>query len=88
MPMLLRSLPDVFCPWCVRQGGLEIIRGFVAKPIGTFSLAGAQMKLSMIEAPLLRCTLCKRQVSGRFDGTDAVFPDPHVGQETGQASQV
>lgn len=38
-------------------------------------------------APVLLCNLCKFRVRGVWDGGDAVFPDAHVGRETGQTSQ-
>lgn len=86
----MKELPEILCPWCVRQGGLVIQVNMVAKPLLTFSLAGAQMKLSAIEVPRLMCRLCERYVDGRIDGTEAVFPDPHFGagdRRTGQPAQ-
>lgn len=39
------------CHRCGRQAELLIGRGFWAKPIGSFSLAGAQLKVSAIAVP-------------------------------------
>lgn len=76
--ILNRMLPKVLCPWCVHAGGLGIWFKWVAKPIGSFALAGTQIKLSVSQEPVLKCTLCKEEISGRVDGGDAVFPDPHA----------
>lgn len=76
--VLLKSMPELLCPWCTEQGGLGIWEALQAQPVGSFSLPGAQMKVSASVIVTLRCTICKWQVEGRIDGTDAVFPDPHV----------
>lgn len=36
--------------------------------------------------PILSCRGCKWWVNGWWEGTDVVFPDPHVICETGQPS--
>jgi hypothetical protein len=38
-------------------------------------------------SPILLCDLCEFRVRGFWEGGDAVFPDAHVGQETGQVAQ-
>jgi hypothetical protein len=44
---------------CPQDGGLvELCRRLEAKPIGTFSLAGVQMKFSALETWAARCTTC------------------------------
>lgn len=83
--VLNRELPDVLCPKCTYPGGLAIFLEFVSKPIGSFSLAGAQMKLSVRQVPVLSCSLpgCKFMTTGYIQGGDAVFPDPHVQAQRG-----
>lgn len=77
--VLLRSMPERPCPWCTEQGGLEICLRLKAKPIGSFSLAGAQVKVSATSTPVLCCSRCKWELDGKFDGDHVTFPDPHVG---------
>jgi len=52
---------------------------------GTFCLnCVQQVKMKVYpfpDAPVLACGLCRWRVTGRWDGTEAVFPDPHVGKE-------
>jgi hypothetical protein len=50
------DLSTVTCPDCGVTGSIELTTRLVAKPIGTFSLAGAQMKVSAVETPVLACT--------------------------------
>ena len=74
------ELEKVLCPKCTHPGGLAIHLEFHSKPIGTFSLAGAQMKLSVRQVPVLSCSLpgCNLILVGEIQEGDAVFPDPHV----------
>lgn len=58
-------MPEIFCPWCVYQGGLQVLR-----------FGGV---------PILECVRCKEWTFGHWEGTDAVFPDPH-GQQVGQGT--
>lgn len=60
------------CPDCGATGTLTIDVKLVANPIGSFSLAGAQLKVS----PVLSCTAtgCGFEQVGDFDGRHAVFP--------------
>jgi hypothetical protein len=81
--MLRPSLETVLCPWCVKPGGLSLAIQFYVEPVGSFSLAGVGMKLSMREVPKLACSLCQRSMIGRLEGSEAVFPDPHVEPERG-----
>jgi hypothetical protein len=63
-------LPDVSgtdCPAC-GQRTLTVAWELVAKDVGTFSLAGATMKFSAYQAPVLRCTNCGVSSVGRFEG--------------------
>jgi len=71
-------MPDVLCPNCLDKGGLHISTAFQARPIGTYSLAGGQLKFSLVEVPQLSCTLCDWTTIGSWDGPGhAIFPDPH-----------
>ncbi|HEX5522788.1 MAG TPA: hypothetical protein VFX53_05040 [Pedococcus sp.] len=47
-------VPDVPCPSC-DQSTLDVEWRLVAKPLGSFSLAGQQMKVSAVETPFLVC---------------------------------
>lgn len=51
------------CPAC---GGEKLILGerFVARPIGSFSLAGAQVKVSANKIVLLWCDRCPLELVG------------------------
>lgn len=75
------------CPECgfvkndhpTSRTGLYIDIEFVAKPLGTFSLAGVQMKVSGRELPVLKCRNCPFELVGEFDGNShAVFSQPTV----------
>ena len=46
------------CPGCNTRFALLMRLGLAAKPLGTFSLSGTQMKVSARTAYLLRCTVC------------------------------
>jgi DNA-directed RNA polymerase subunit RPC12/RpoP len=46
------------CPKCLSVDGLEVRRDFRAKPLGSFSIAGAQMKVVGGFAWQYRCTAC------------------------------
>ena len=50
------QLSQVVCPGCGKDGSLGVELRLVAQPIGSFSLAGAQMKVSAREVPHLVCT--------------------------------
>lgn len=51
------DLSQVECPGCAEKG-LFLTKVLAARPIGDFSLAGAQMKLSAHEVPALKCGFC------------------------------
>lgn len=64
------------CPRCTTVGTLYINIEFIAKPIGTWSLSGAQVKASGWMKPVLRCrhNHCEFKLVGEFDGDNhAVF---------------
>lgn len=72
------------CPVCAAAPGcLTVTVRLVAKPLGSFSLAGAQVKVSAEECPVLHCSACGLEVVGRFDGDrhHAVFPDPRAASQ-------
>lgn len=49
------------CPACGVRDVIEVRRVLRAKPLGTFSLAGTQMKFSVVEDWEYRCTNCGAQ---------------------------
>lgn len=57
------------CPKCGGEDTVEVRRGFVAKPLGTFSLAGAQMKVSAHEVAIATCTECDLHLTGHLETT-------------------
>lgn len=46
------------CPQCEQVAPFEIDFHYVMHEVGTFSLAGAQMKLSATKYPKVICALC------------------------------
>jgi hypothetical protein len=54
------------CPQCAQQR-LEMVWTLVAHPIGTFSLAGAQMKFSASVVAVVRCHNCGFRAQGRLE---------------------
>lgn len=65
------------CPSCGVRGSVELTIILQAKPVGTFSLAGQQMKFSAARTARYDCTECgatgpaqpKDEVPGGTDGT-------------------
>lgn len=51
-------LATVPCPQCEAVGTLSVEWRLVARPIGSHSLAGAQVKLSAQNTPHLVCSEC------------------------------
>lgn len=64
------------CPSCGEPGTLSLGSALVAKPIGTFSLAGAGMKVSAVLRPTLSCSACGLHRTGLLDpdGKHVWFP--------------
>jgi hypothetical protein len=64
------------CPRCGASGTLSIRERLQAKPPGTHSLAGGQMKVSARSVPVLGCSDCGLSVDGVWDpdGRHATFP--------------
>ena len=46
------------CPACGGQGTMTLEEKFVARPIGSHALAGAQMKVSAVKAMVVSCSGC------------------------------
>jgi hypothetical protein len=70
----MASIDRTPCPECHLVEKLYIDIQLVAKPIGEFSLAGAQMKFSGKTCPVLKCRNCEFELVGEFDGeTHATF---------------
>lgn len=71
----MSKIAQARCPGCQTQGTLSITMKLVAKPLGSFSLAGAQMKVPVRELPVLQCsaTYCTFSVTGRIENGKAVF---------------
>ena len=69
------------CPWCGSRT-LHIGDELQAKPVGTFSLSGAQFKVSAYTFPVLTCQSCDLSVDGTYIEGEAVFdiPDKEVKQ--------
>jgi hypothetical protein len=73
------SIDDSPCPSCgAGPGTLSVQAGprLQARPLGSFSLAGAQMKVAAAAIRVLHCSACGLEVQGRWgsDGQHVVFP--------------
>ena len=69
------------CPNCgvsTRQepGAMKVETVFVAQPLGTFSLAGGQLKASARARSQLSCTRCGWSTLGRIEGEDFIADRP------------
>ena len=86
---MIKPLPEIICPWCVKQGGLYLSLKLQAHLL-TMVTQTRQMRLKVQQVPELFCTLCDNTVKGWTEGTGlsevAVFPDPHS-QGPGQSGQ-
>ncbi len=69
------------CPNCGQEGTLFMSWELEAKPIGDFSLAGAQMKVSAVHRAAVACKNCKMMQAGLLTGdvkvVDGVFVSGH-----------
>jgi hypothetical protein len=62
------SIESSPCPACgAPPGCLRVEDVLVAQPLGTFSLAGNQMKVSARTCPKLTCTQCRLELIGRYE---------------------
>jgi hypothetical protein len=71
------KIQDARCPACdAGPGTLDIVQRLMPKRLGTYSLAGAQTKVSAYAAPVLCCRACGLQHAGTYDadGEHASFP--------------
>lgn len=64
------------CPQCKATGPtLRVEFRLVAKPVGTYSVAGAQDKVVAQTRPVLLCGACDLNIVGEVvDGTHVEFP--------------
>lgn len=60
------------CPRCNAARTLILSKKLVAKPTGTYSLAGVQTKVTATETLVLSCLECDWFVTGHIEGTDFV----------------
>lgn len=76
-----QKINEAPCPKCNTTESMYIIIGYAVKPLGTWSLAGTQMK-AMVQntreaRPILKCHNCTLSLVGEFDGgSHAVFTPP------------
>ena len=68
-PCVIRTAEEnvMNCPSCSAAGTVSVRLVLVAKPLGTFSLAGAQTKMSAVTAAVAECSACGLTVSGRLE---------------------
>lgn len=50
------KLKSIACPDCRTVGSIKLGTTLVARPLGSWSLAGQQLKVSTVEYPALVCT--------------------------------
>lgn len=55
------------CSSCSATGTISVRPVLVARPLGTFSLAGAQTKVSAVTAAVAECSACGLSVTGRLE---------------------
>jgi hypothetical protein len=75
----MATIDQSSCPKCgAGPGTLTLSKGMQALPIGTWSLAGVQLKTSAIEVPVVDCSACGLHVVGSYDpdGRHVTFPNP------------
>jgi hypothetical protein len=72
------ALTTVSCPQCEAVGTLSVEWKLVARPIGSHSLAGAQVKVSAQDTPHLVCSECgfskAASPTGRFNANQPPRP--------------
>lgn len=61
------NIKDTPCPQCKTIGVLNVEEIFYTKPIGSYSLAGVQMKLTGEWCPVLTCSACDLVRKGKYD---------------------
>ena len=60
------ELEAATCTRCGTQGGLKVEYRLEARPTGSFSLSGNQMKFSAVEWPWLICMNCNATCKGKW----------------------
>lgn len=74
-------LASTACPACHERYVVQVREVLAAKPLGTFSLAGSQMKFSAVRTWVYRCTAC-----GTSGGAEPKHPEQIAAlREAGQA---
>lgn len=58
------------CPICGQVGGLSLTPGLVARPLGSFSIAGAQDKVVVCQVAVLACSQCRASWTGHLEGIE------------------
>lgn len=74
----MSTIDNAPCPACsTPPGSLSLTETLEARPLGTWSLAGAQLKTSARSAPVLNCSVCGLRVVGEYDpdGHHVTFPN-------------
>ena len=56
------------CPACGVTGQLTLTPVLVARPVGSYSLSGAQNKTTALDAARLTCAGCRWSATGRLEG--------------------
>jgi hypothetical protein len=64
--LTLGHQPHLTCPACGERE-LHVELALTARPLGTWSLSGAQPKTSAREVPVIRCAACGISSEGRVD---------------------
>lgn len=64
------------CPSCGGQGTMTLVEKFVARPLGSHSLAGAQIKVSAVKAMVVSCSGCGKSGTVRAAAYDDHPPGP------------
>ncbi|WP_251153735.1 hypothetical protein [Cellulosimicrobium sp. Marseille-Q4280] len=54
-PRVAAALADIACPDCAAVGSLQLVWKLEPAPLGTYSLAGVQNKVSAARVPYLEC---------------------------------
>lgn len=66
-PLAGRATTTQPCPAC-EHVGLVLTWALTAKPLGSHSLSGGQMKVSALNTARCRCPECGWAINGRMDG--------------------
>ena len=84
----MASIEASACPKCCTPDSLQLTDQLIAQPIGSFSLAGAQLKFSAQSRPVLTCTACELRLVGTYDpdGRHVMFTFNPAGDEGASAS--